>query len=178
MEGRLGHLSLLAGAFLPTGENDQRLSNGEKLEPSSQPGSGAFSYQAGIGYSHHLTRSLTLDVSELYTLRTGNDGFEMGDRVDGGMAIAYKFDDVADSHSSPVVFLELTHNWIGKDSDAKDGLNANSGGTSYYLTSGLRYRLTHNVSLTAAPSIPLRQHLNGEQLETDFRVLAQLSVTV
>ena len=176
--GDFQHLSILGGVYLPTGDNDEKLSNGEKLEPSSQPGTGAFGYQAGVSYSRELTSRISLDASEIYTLRTPEDGFEVGDRMDGGIALTYRLDEVEDSHSKAGVFIELTHNWLGKDSEAEEGLNDNSGGTSYYLTSGVRYRIGHDVAFMIAPSIPLKQNLNGEQLETDFRLYAQLSVTI
>jgi len=40
MRGANGHFAFLGGVKLPTGEDDERLSNGEPLEPSSQPGTG------------------------------------------------------------------------------------------------------------------------------------------
>src|SRR5262249_2726502 len=65
----LGSFALIAGFKLPTGNDDQRLSNGEKLEPSSQPGTGAFDEQAGLAWSRFLTPNLTADASAVYTLR-------------------------------------------------------------------------------------------------------------
>src|SRR3954465_5138117 len=48
LKGKPGHLSLIGGIKLPTGRDDVKLSNGEKLEPSSQPGSGSVDYQLGV----------------------------------------------------------------------------------------------------------------------------------
>lgn len=172
------HLSLLGGVILPTGENDQRLSNGEKLEPSSQPGSGAFGYLGGLSYSRHLGSRVAIDASGVYVLRTSDDGFEVGDRIDTGVAVTYSFDDSEDLHPNVGVFIELTHTWLGKDSERGEGLNENSGGNSYYLTSGVRFAIAHGITFMVAPSIPLQQNLNGEQLETDFRIFGQLSATI
>ena len=59
--GTAGRLALLAGVKVPTGDDDVRLSNGERLEPSSQPGTGAVDEQVGLGFSRYLTPRLTLD---------------------------------------------------------------------------------------------------------------------
>lgn len=128
----LGNLSIIGGGFLPTGDNNERLSNGERLEPSSQPGSGAFGYQLGASYSRHLSARLMVDASQIYTFRTSNDGFEVGDRIDSGIALTYQF---GEEHGrDTALFAEISHNWLGKDFEVGDGVNDNSGGNSLFLT--------------------------------------------
>ena len=65
---------------MPTGRDDVKLSNGAKLDPSSQPGTGSYDFQLGLAYSRFLTANLTLDASAIYTFRTELNGFEVGDR--------------------------------------------------------------------------------------------------
>ncbi|HEV8604594.1 MAG TPA: transporter [Tepidisphaeraceae bacterium] len=175
LKGRPGHLSAIAGVKLPTGRDDVKLSNGEKLEPSSQPGSGSYDFQLGLAYSRFLTSQLTIDASTIYTFRTEHDGFEVGDRFDFGAAVAYRLTESIKSFPQYSIFGELTGVWLGKDHSDDEGTNPNSGGTTLYLSPGLRIRFNPNLSLTTAISVPILQDLNGEQIETTYKATLALS---
>jgi len=45
----------------------------------------------GLAYPRFLTSRVTLDACDQYTLRTERDGFKLGDRIDAGVALAYRF---------------------------------------------------------------------------------------
>lgn len=174
MQGAPGNLSIIAGVKLPTGRDDVLLSNGEKLEASSQPGTGAIDFQAGLGYSRFLTSTLTIDAGGIYTFRTEHDDFKVGDRVDLGVALAYRITDNITEFPQWSVFAELTAVMLQKDTSA--GVqNLSSGGTTLYLTPGARVRFNEHVALTVAPSVPVLQDLNGDQDKTRFKVSAVLS---
>jgi len=166
LKGKPGHLSVIGGVKLPTGRDDVKLSNGEKLEPSSQPGSGSYDFQLGAAYSRFLTSQLTIDASAIYTFRTEHDGFEVGDRFDFGTALAYR---ITESIKAFPQYSELTGVWLGKDHSDEEGTNPNSGGTTLYITPGLRIRFNPQWSLTTAISIPIMQDLNGEQIESTYK---------
>jgi hypothetical protein len=174
VHNELGSLALIGGVKLPTGNDDQRLSNGEKLEPSSQPGTGAFDGQAGLAWSRFLTPKLTADASAVYTLRGEHAGFTVGDRFDAGVALAYRLTDSITAFPNWSLFAEANVVWLGKDDD-HGTLNDNSGGTTLYLTPGARVRFDPHSALTLAPSFPVVQSLHGEQIETRFKVAATLS---
>ena len=173
LRGRPGNLSVIASVIAPTGKNDVRLSSAERLEPSSQPGTGEWGIQAGLSYSRFLTSRMTVDASALYTTRVENNDFKVGDRVDLGLALAYRLTESIKHFPNQSVFAELTTVWIGKDEDAGE-TNPNSGGWTAYVTPGYRVRFTENWSLTIAPSLPVYQDLNGDQIESRFK----LAVTV
>jgi hypothetical protein len=176
MRGRPGNLSLLAGIKLPTGKDDEELDNGERLEASSQPGTGAVDYQFGVAYSRFLTSRVTVDASGIYTLRTEEDDFEVGDRFDAGVGVAYRLTQSIQSFPNVSLFGEATLVWL--ESDEEDGEeNSNSGGWTIYVTPGVRVRFNENVALTVAPSIPVYQDLNGDQVETDLKLAAALAFT-
>jgi len=177
MHGAGGHLALLGGVKLPTGKDDEKLSNGEELEPSSQPGTGSVDYQAGLAYSRFLTPRMTLDASGLYTVRTEHDGFEVGDRADLGLALAYRLTEDVRQPGNWSVFGELNGVWL--DEDVEDGTsNENSGGETLWLTLGLRDRIDEHFSVSLAPALPVYQDANGDQVETEWRVGLALSYTL
>jgi hypothetical protein len=176
LKGKPGNLSLVGGVKLPTGRDDVRLDNGETLEASSQPGTGAYDYQFGLAYSRFLTSKVTLDASGLYTLRTRHDGFKVGDRFDAGLAVAYRLTESIRSFPQWSVFGEATYLWLGKDHGSESGLNNNSGGSTLYLTPGVRVRFNETASLTVAPSFPVWQDLEGDQIEAQFKLAVTLTV--
>jgi len=169
MHGPSGHLALIGGVKLPTGKDDETLSNGEELEASSQPGSGSVDYQAGLAYSRFLTSRMTLDASALYTVRTAHQGFEVGDRGDLGLALGYRLTEDVQAPNNWSVFGELNGVWLDKDV-AQGVTNENSGGETVYLTLGVRDRLNPHTALSLAPALPVYQDTNGEQVESDWRL--------
>jgi hypothetical protein len=175
LKGKPGNLALIAGIKLPAGRDDVKLSNGQPLEPSSQPGSGSVDYQIGLGYSRFLTSQITIDASTIYTFRMKHDGFEVGDRFDFGTAVAYRLTESIKSFPQYSIFGELTGVWLGKDHSEDEGTNQNSGGTTLYLSPGLRVRFNPQWSLTAAFSVPIMQDLNAEQIETTYKATLALS---
>ena len=176
MRGANGHMALITGVKLPTGKDDETLTSGEELEPSSQPGSGSVDYQAGLAYSRFLTPRITLDASGLYTIRTAHDGFEVGDRADLGLALAYRLTEDVRAPDNWSIF-GLNGVWL--DEDQEDGVaNDSSGGETLYLALGVRDRINEHLSLSLAPGVPILQDVNGEQVETDWRVGLALIFTL
>jgi hypothetical protein len=174
LEGGPGNLSVLGGIKLPTGRDDVKLDNDHTIEPSSQPGSGSVDYQAGLACSRFLTNRITIDASGAYTFRTEHGDFKVGDRADIGLALAYRLTEDIRSTPTFTVFGEILGVWLDKDEEA--GVeNDNSGGTFIYLSPGFRVRFNENLYLTAAPAFPVVQDLNGEQVETRFKLGISLS---
>ena len=166
---------MIGGVKFPTGKDDVELASGEILDPSSQPGSGSYDFQLGLAYSRFLTSQITLDASTIYTFRTEHDGFQVGDRFDFGAAIAYRITESIKTFPQYSVFGEFTGVWLGEDDSDEEGENPNSGGTTLYLSPGLRIRFNEQWSLTTAISIPVMQDLNGEQIETTYKATLAVS---
>jgi hypothetical protein len=167
--------ALLGGLIAPTGDRRERLNNGSTLEPSSQPGTGRFGFQGGLAFTHAFTHGLKLDTSSLYTHRLERNDIRVGDRLDTGLALSCQ---VSDSHNTlPRLsfFGELNHIWLDKDESA-EGRNGNSGGTSLFLTGGIRLALGNYLTFTVAPSVPLYQASNGDQVEVDYKFTGILAV--
>jgi hypothetical protein len=176
MQGAPGNIAVIAGAILPTGRNDVLLDTGERLEPSSQPGTGQYGFLAGLAYSRFLTSHLTIDGSGIYSQHFERNDFQVGQRVDLGAALAYRLTNSIKSFPNFSVFGEANAVWLGKD--LNDGeINLNSGGWTVYLTPGGRVRFNDHLSLTVAPSFPVMQDLNGDQIKVEYKLSASLEAS-
>jgi len=174
--GPMGQFALFAGAKLPTGKYKVTNSEGERVEPSATAGSGSFDGMGGLAWSRYLTSRITLDVSGQYTFRTEHDDFRLGDRVDGGVAVAYRFTEDIQQFPQLSVFAEanLRHLFKSEEDGARD---PNTGGTVVFLSPGLRLGFCPNAAFTLSPQFPVVQELYGEQLQTDFKINAALTMT-
>jgi hypothetical protein len=174
MEGPYGQLALMAGVKIPVGNDHVRLNNGERLSPTDQPSNGAFDFPFGAGWSRFLTSQLTVDASAAYTARTQHDGFKSGDRLDVGVALAWRLTGSIESFPQPSVFTELNYVGLAKDRDGgvHDG---NSGSQSLYVTAGVRLRFDARTSFSIAPALPVWTDLNGNQTRPVFKLAATLS---
>jgi len=176
MSGSSGHLALLGGLKLPTGADTQALSNGQKLDGSSQPGSGSFDFQAGVAYSRDLSDRWTLDSSALYTLRGDHLEFHVGDRADLGLALAYRCTEDVQTFPNYSVSSEFLGVWLGKDED-HGAENQNSGGETLFFAPGARVRINERTALAIAPAFPIYQDQNGDQPDTQFKASVTLSMS-
>ena len=172
IKGQPGDLSLIAGVSFPLGDDNERLSDGDRLEPSSQPGSGTYAVQGGLAYSKFLTPRVALSASSVFTYRFEDDDFQIGERVDTGVALAYQLSDSPTSYPVFSLFTEANYQYIGRDEE-DDQSNTNSGGNTLFLTPGVRVAFNENMGFSLAPSFPVAQNQNGDQLESDFRVVSQ-----
>jgi hypothetical protein len=175
LKGAPGNLAILGGVKFPTGRDDVHLSNSVTLSPTDQPGTGAYDFPVGIAYSRFLTSRITLDASAVYTIRTEHDDFQVGDRFDAGLALAYRLTESIQQFPQYSVFAELNNVWLQKDEDHGES-DENSGSDALYFTPGFRVRFDKNAALTVAPSIPIYQELNGDQGRVEFKVAVTFSV--
>jgi len=174
LHDRRGHVAVLGGIKFPTGKNDERLANGELLEASSQPGSGALDGKLGLGYSRFLNSRVTLDAGAAYILRGSHNSFSVGDRLDLGLSLAYRLTPDIKADRAWSIFAELSGILLAKDRVAGVS-NPNSGGNFLYATLGLRAKLADRLYMTFAPGIPVVQDLNGTQDKVQYRTALSLS---
>src|SRR5262249_47327766 len=146
-------------------------SNGERLSPTDQPGTGRFGMPLGIAYSRFLTPKLTIDASLLYTTRFEKDFFKVGNRLDAGIALAYRLTDSIQSFPQYSLFAELNNVYLYRDYTS-GSYDPNSGSCTLYISPGFRIRFTNDTAFTIAPSIPLYQHVNGDQGRVEFKLAA------
>ena len=174
--GPAGSLAAFGGVKFPTGKFDVKNSAGERVEPSATAGSGSYDGMVGLAYSRFLTSRITVDTSGQYTIRSEADNFKLGDRIDGGLALAYRFTEDIQRFPQFSAFAEANVRYLFKSEE--DGeRDENTGGTVLFLTPGVRVGFTKNLSLTASSPLPVVQDLNGTQLKTSYKVNIGLTFT-
>jgi len=174
--GPIGSLAIFGGVKFPTGDFEVRNSEGERVEPSATAGSGSYDGMLGLAYSRFLTPQITFDASVQYTLRTEADDFQLGDRVDAGMAVAYRFTEDIQKFPQVSAFAEANLRYLFESEENGEN-DPNTGGTVLFLTPGFRLSFSRNLSFTISSPLPVLQDLNGEQLETLYKVNGALTVS-
>lgn len=175
LTGPLGQLAPYAGIKIPTGRDDLVGHGGHALEPSVQPGTGAFDFLFGTGYTFPVNARLDLHASGQYIWRMESSQFKVGDRIDGGIAAVFRL--IEDAMSFPQVNLigEVNVRHIFEEEEDGDEIE-NSGGTVLFLSPGVQLAFNNRVSLAVVPQFPVVQDLNEEQQETSFKVFTALSI--
>jgi len=174
LKGPYGSVAAFGGIKLPTGRDDVTV-DGERLEPSAQPGSGAFDFAVGTAYTVYLTERIALDASAQYIFRTENDDFRIGDRFEGGVSLSYRLREDIQQYPQVYFFGEATVRHLQRteeDGEKQD----NTGGTVLFLSPGIRASFTEHVSLSVAPRFPAVQALNNPQQDTLFQVGVDLTL--
>jgi hypothetical protein len=153
------------------------LRSAEQLSPTDQPGTGRWGLPVGFAYSRFLTSHLTIDASALYTFRFEKDDFKVGDRLDLGLAFAYRLTESIKAFPQYSVFAELNDVYLFNDRG--DGENdPNSGSNTLYITPGFRVRFSPQMSLTVAPSFPVVEDLNGDQGKVEFKLAVTFTLSM
>src|SRR5262249_49634502 len=115
--GPLGSVAVFGGAKFPTGHDDVKNSAGERVETSSTARSGSYDGMLGLAYSRFLTARVTFDTSFQYTFRTEANGFRLGARIDGGMAVAYRFTEDIKRYPQVSAFAEANVRFLYKSEE-------------------------------------------------------------
>ena len=176
LKGSYGHLAPILGIKLPTGKNDATAEGtNERLEPSLQPGTGAFDFRFGLAYTLDITSQVKVNTSASYILRTEGNDFRVGDRIDYGIAGIWRL--MEDRDQFPQVSLigeiDLVNNFKNEEGDHTI---QNSGGTILFLSPGVAVGLNERVTLTVMPQFPVMQDLNDEQQEISFKLSTALTI--
>jgi hypothetical protein len=178
-------LALIGGIKLPTGGTHARDLAGERLETEHQPGTGSWDPIAGAAFGTDLGWA-TLGGSVLYQFSgKGAQATELGDRLQAGIALSRRFgppehhhDEEAHEHhehhrASWDVFASTTVEWEGRQTRA-GAVERESGGTTVWLTPGLRYNAASEISLAAAVGVPLWQDIRASHPDNRARFIVSL----
>lgn len=162
-------IGLRAGVELPTGDTNDRSSEGEPLEPSHQAGSGSWDFLAGISAGYSGERWA---VQAALTGRVNTRGvreFEVGDSVNFSVGGGFRV--IGDAKSFGItVTVDLWGEWHGRDREEGRG-NPDSGGFQWYGAPGVRVNAGPLMIQLAVPI----QVYNGINEEPDQRLRGVLT---
>jgi hypothetical protein len=169
-KGGTSRLSLVGGLELPTGDDDERDSAGTLPTPL-QLGSGAVDVIAGGAYTLQ-TLDYELDTDLRYKINREANQFNFGDVFIYNFSYQKRILPVTlpdkGVYSQWNALLELNGSVAGKNESL--GVDVvNSGGHSLFLSPGVQYvspRAVYEFSFQQ----PVLQDLNGNQLETDYKL--------
>ena len=165
--GQTIRLATFAGLEAPTGEDGKSDAVGRLPQPL-QLGSGSWDPFAGVVFTWQ-TLNWQFDASPAYKVNTEANDFRFGDEA--RLDVSYKYRVLPRTLGGGLpsfLYAVLETNLIWQDQNETGGaVDANSGGTTWYLVPGLQY-ITKRIILEAAVQLPVVQDLNGSALENDF----------
>jgi hypothetical protein len=163
-------VGLLLGAEIPTGSNERRGSDGERLDAHLQPGTGAWSGSGGVHVGVSMGRAM-LDASLI-------------GRANGANVHGYRYGDVllfnAGYASAPrrgwSLIAQLNGRAAGRDRLEDGARGDNTGGTVVYAAPGVRWQGALGIGIEGTLQIPVIESLLGDQDEhTTARVALSVS---
>jgi hypothetical protein len=175
-QGPAGQFAMLGGIKAPTGDSTLTNSEGEAVEPSATAGTGAWDGLVGFSHTLPLSATLTLDSSVIYTFRGERHDYQLGDRLDLGSSLAWRVWGNATTQPQVNLVAEATLRHVQKSEE--DGTTDEAtGGTVLFLSPGVKMSYNERLAASLGLQIPVVQNLNGDQLETDFRLITGISFT-
>jgi hypothetical protein len=152
-------LGVVLGATAPTGSNDVRGVDGQRLDIHLQPGIGAWSGTAGFNAAMNGAGG-TWDASLL-------------DRVSGisahgyryGEAVLYNLGITSRTWRSLQLLAQINGRSAARDRLEDGTIGENTGGMVTYATPGLRWRFASGLAIEGALQLPVIQRLYGYQRE-------------
>lgn len=175
-QGPAGQIALIGGIKFPTGDSRLTNSAGEQVEPAATAGTGAWDGMAGLAYTVPLNAALTLDASALYTFRGERYDYRLGDRLDVGTSLAWRVCGDATTYPQVSLVAEATLRHVEESEQASEPHHSGgTGGTVLFLSPGVKMSFSQACAANLGVQLPVVQDLNGNQVETDFRVIAGIS---
>lgn len=155
-------IASIFGVVIPTGTVTNLTDNGEIIGTHNQPGSGAITFQGGLGYSGHMMNN-TVGITADIIARAPTQGakqFQTGRSFQADIAFSYTI-----GKFTPVI--ELNYIKFLKDLEAYE-VKKNSGGQSLALSPGVSYSVSDDIGIFANYSF-LYNDLGGISNPENFR---------
>ena len=177
------HLSLVAGATLPTGQENLRNADGE-IDPGMSLGFGAPSFMGGLAATKQFGPRLTLAAEAsfiTFSEHTYADDAKVrfGDELRLNLAVPLRV--FTDGDRKVRLDLDLEGNYLQLGRDEADGIGEDAtGGAMVYMLPGIRGYIK-NFSVGAGVKIPVWTDLNeeddqqGAEGKEDYRLILTLS---
>ncbi len=160
-------IASIFGIIIPTGTVTNLTDNGEIIGTHNQPGSGAITFQGGLGYNSHAFG--IIDVTADVLVRTSTQGakrFRTGRSLQADLAFSYTIGNI-------VPVIEFNYIKFLKDIE-NDEVKKNSGGQSLAISPGVSYGVTKDIGVYANYSYVIND-LGGISNDELYRFSAGVS---
>lgn len=184
----LNHASVITGVKAPTGVTGVYSKLGSTFEPHFQPGSGSWDPMFGLAFTRAMGQ-FSFDTSMMYAVSTSGmrdaDGnrYDMGDAFNYNIALSYAVSNndhsglEASSNNQPLTLvLELNGETRAKQK-AGGVVDVNSGGTTLYLSPGIRYAGGKGWNTALSFGAPIVHEYSGYQTPPDYRIIHRFTLT-
>lgn len=182
--------AILFGFKAPTGETDEKDRDGARFETELQPGTGSWDFLAGAALSKKLGK-VGFHANMLYNKTTeGSESTKLGDAWSYGVAASYRLNGTNHAHHDHThhhgdergalaweLLVELNGETRRKNKIAGEP-EAHSGGTTVYLSPGIKASSKNGVGGFFSIGIPAVEDQNGKQTEKDSRIVAGISLAL
>lgn len=170
--GRAIHISVAAGAELPTGSTTETV-NGSRAPRGVQPGSGTYNGVFAHLFAYEAAR-LEMFLTIQYRLRSigvGNSGYDHGDIFSVEGNVAYRM--IEEEYPGNTLSLEGGIVYSVKLPDRVNGIESkNSGGTVISIKPALIWHPTAWYDIKISVKVPVFYNLHGTQLIAPYSISA------
>ena len=183
----LNHVSVISGVKAPTGATNVYSKLGTTFEPHFQPGSGSWDPMFGLAFTRAMGQ-FSFDTSMMYTVSTpgihdaDGNSYDMGDAFNYNIALSYAVSNSdhsgleASSNNQPLT-LVLELNGETRAKQKAGGVDPNSGGTTLYLSPGIRYAGGKGWNTALSFGAPIVHEYSGYQTPPDYRIIHRFTLT-
>jgi hypothetical protein len=152
-------VGIVLGGTAPTGSNEARDANGQRLDIHLQPGIGAWSGTAGLNLAMNGPGG-TWDASVLNRISgTSNHGYRYG------TAVLYNAGFTSQGWKGVQLLVQVNGRWAARDRLEDGTVGENTGGLVTYVAPGMRWLIGSGLGLEGAIQVPVSQRLYGDQRE-------------
>jgi len=155
----LSYVGLIGGLKLPTGKTDVANGEGAVAERSLQPGTGTTDAIAGAYFRQALGSWDASWFAQVFAdlPLNSHDNYKPGNQVLADVGARWEATDRLG------LLMQLNAAWKGRDSGS-EAEPEDSGGRYVFISPGLTFAVTPQVSMYAFVQLPLYQNVNGVQL--------------
>ena len=174
--GKAANFAVIAGLEAPTGE-DGETSDGVRLPPELQPGSGSWDASLGAAVTHEPGR-WRFNAAVLYQRNgQGSHDFKFGDEFFAELAAGNRF--WLEPYPGPFMRFDLLLRYRQQARSMDGGSSVDDSGGEV-LTAGatLAFRPRPTIDIQLFLERPLFQDFNGTQLEEDLSILFVLGFRI
>lgn len=191
MENNYHETAFLFGLKVPAGNTHAKDKNNMRFETEHQPGSGSWDPFMGVAITKKF-KILSFNANILYTFATeGEDKTNLGDLFNYNLAITHRIggetghshSTATDVHHDHASHMDLVWDLIFElNGERRQRLfiagtkDDNSGGSLLYISPGIRLTANNKWSASLLVGFPVYQDLNGNQHDTDLRVIFGIGI--